>query len=279
MDAIFEEVLKKAEKELNLAYYDSKPKNIYALIEFSKEPLYRPKIITFLSDSFEILRIAAYNQKIAEDKLWNDGYETSVMVNYVIFSAIVKTIAIIGEKEFAPLLRQEFSRVKKAFHGLQLERGTVAIALSLLDFDGEIDEIEIILDKAVSNEYNIDQNRDVLEMLYAYCILKKDKTRALDYLANNNRTRNLALVAAALADLDAKEALPILNLRLSNLNPVTKEAFLEAIIRLEIQNGAPITADRMIWMFGKKTAVEMSLGTESDNEFVERANRKKSIRD
>lgn len=269
---LFEEVLKKAEHELTLPYYDSKPKNIYALIQFGNNPVLRPRIISFINSSFNILRKNAYDQKIKEDKLFNDGYKTSVMINHIIFGALGRTAGLLNEKSLAPLIFEELIGLKKVFHGLTLERGTLSIALSILNYKGDINFIKEQIDKAVSNEYSIQQNKDILEMFYAFCIIKQDKIRALEYLANLKYTENLSLVAATLADLNAKEAIPILKERISKLNnPVEEEAFLEAITRLEIQVEAQNPLDRMIIMFGKRNSTEMALGNDSDNIFTLRA--------
>ncbi|NHN26637.1 hypothetical protein FIA58_013205 [Flavobacterium jejuense] len=272
---LFEKILKIAEKELLLQYYDSKPENIYRLIEYGNEPLFRPRIISFLENSFDILRETALNYKIEQDKIWNDGFDSPIHVNHILFSALVKFVGMLGEKKLAPLLYKEFLGLKGAFYELHLEKGTVCIALSLLGYEGTIEEILAYLEEAVSSEYCINENKETLEMFYAFCILKNDKTKALEYLNNYKRTKNLSLVAAALADLNVKEAVPILKNRLIHIeNPVTKEAFLEAIHRLEIQKKAPSPLNRMIWMFGERTSTEIDLGYESDNQFVLRAIKK-----
>lgn len=272
LNQYFAEDLSKAERELTLRYYDSKPENIYALVKYGNDPFCRVQIVDFIKNSFDELRKKALDYKIAKDKQWNDGFKSSVMVNHVIFGAIGRVTAMLGAKELAPLLYKEFCSLKGAFYELQLERGTLAIAMSVLGYDGEVDAIKVILDDAVSNEFCIDENRVKLEMFYAFCILKNDINRALDYLSNPKRTKNLALVAATLADLDAKEALPILKDRLGMLNNhIEEEAFVEAIHRLEVQKNTPIPNDRMIWMFGKCSSTEMELGGDSDNVFVLRA--------
>jgi hypothetical protein len=268
----FEKELNKAAIELTLQYYDSEPENIYALVKYGNVPLLRFQIIDFIASSFDKLRKEALDYKIAQDKLWNDGFKSSVMVNHVVFGALARIAGMFGAKELAPLLYKEFCSLKKTFYELQLERGTLAIALSVLGYDGDIQEMKDILDDAVSNEFSIDENTVKLEMFYAYCILKKDSIRAIDYLSNLKRTKNLALVAATLADLDVKEALPILKDRFKTLtNHVEEEAFLEAIHRLEVQTSIPSPNDRMIWMFGKCSSTEMALGEDSDNVFVLRA--------
>lgn len=271
----FEEALKIAGRELYLPYYDSRPENIYALIQHGNDPVLRAEITSFIKNGFDILRKVAYNKKIEEDKAWNDGYESSAMVNHVVFGALARAAGLLGEKELAPTLYKEFLGIKKAFYELSIERGTLSIALSMLEYEGEIREIQQLLDSAVANEYNIIESQDILEMFYAFCILKKDKAKALNYLSNYKRLKNLSFVAAALADLDVKEAIPTLKDRFVQLdNPFAKEAFLEAIHRLESQKEVPASKDRMIWMFGKRTSSELALGNNTDNEFVLRAIKK-----
>lgn len=269
---LFEDTLITAGDQLTLQYYDTKPEKIYELINYADAPLLKAKIIAFIESSFDKLREVALDHKIKQDKIWNDGYEESVMVNHIAFGTLARLVGILGAKELAPLLYNEFIGLKRSFHGLSLERGTIAISLSLLDFQGEIKEIQDIIDDAVSNEYSINEREHILKMFYSFCILKKDKTRALDYLNNDKRTKNMSFVAAAVADLDVKEALAILRKRFDQLdNPITKEVFIEAIHRLETQTDVPNVADRMILMFGKRSDTELALGNESDNIFVLRA--------
>lgn len=271
-EQLFNEALKMAQKQLTLQYYDTKTKHIYHLINYTNFPELRSRIISFIENSFDTLRKEAYNYKIEQDKIWNDGFDSSVMVNSVAFGALVRTAGMLGEKELAPLLYKEFLGLEKEFYELNLERGTLSIVLSMLSYEGDIKEIQNILDDAVSNQYDINEREHILKMFYAFCILKNDKTRALDYLSNYKRTQNLSLVAAALADLDVKDALPFLTDRLHQLDcPITKEAFLEAIYRLETQTELPDTLNRMIWMFGKRSDTELALGEDSDNIFVLRA--------
>lgn len=271
----FEETLKIAENELTLPYYYTNPENIYALIKYGNDPLYRNQIISFIENSFDTLRKVAQEKQIAEAKIWN--YEPSVMVNHVAFGTIGRTVGILGAKELAPLLHKEFIALEDKNSNYEVPHGgaTFCIALSILDYDQDIKEIKDTLDDAVSNEYYILEREDILEKFYAFCMLKRDKARALEYLSNEKLTKNLSLVAAALADLNAKEGLPVLKKRLLQLtSPFTKEAFLEAIHRLEIQIAPPAPLDRMIWMFGNRSATEIDLGHETDNLFVLRAIKK-----
>lgn len=269
---LFEDALTTAGEQLTLQYYDTKPEKIYALINYSDAPLLKAKIIAFIESSFDKLREVALDHKIKQDKIWNDGYEESVMVNHIAFGTLARLVSILGAKKLAPLLYKEFIALEDEFYELNIERGTLAIVLSLLDYEGGINEIQDILDDAVSNKYSINEREHILKMFYSFCILKKDKTKALDYLSNEKRTQNLSFVAAAVADLDVKEALPILLKRFNQLDdPITKEVFLEAIHRLETQTDVPNAADRMIWMFGKRSDTELALGNESDNIFVLRA--------
>lgn len=269
---LFREALKIAQEQLTLQYYDTKTEHIYALINYANSTESKPIIISFIENSFDTLRTEAYKYKIEQDKNWNDGFDSSVMVNSVAFGALVRTAGMLGERQLAPLLYKEFLGLEDEFYELNLERGTLSIVLSILSYEGDIKEIQYILDDAVSNQYNINEREHILKMFYSFCILKKDKTRAFDYLSNYKRTQNLSLVAAALADLDLKDALPVLTDRLNKLDcPVTKEAFMEAIYRLETQTEPPSPLNRMIWMFGMRSDTELALGNDSDNIFVLRA--------
>lgn len=122
----------------------------------------------------------------------------------------------------------------------------------------------------MSNEYHIIEREDILEIFYTFCILKNDKTRAIEYISNYKRTKTYHLLPLLLQILMQKK-----QYRLNHIeSPFKKEAFLEAIHRLETQKEDPAPANRMIWMFGKRCSTEMALGHESDNEFVLRVIKK-----
>ncbi|NMH85900.1 hypothetical protein HHX25_00130 [Flavivirga sp. Y03] len=94
----------------------------------------------------------------------------------------------------------------------------------------------------------------------------------MEYLEEKSHTKNLGLVASALADLDYKSGLKTLQKYLLEIkNDVTYEVFKEAITRLQNQIGRPLNENRMVWLFGFLPRVEIALGDESDNEFLHRA--------
>lgn len=277
----FETILKAAELELTLQYYYSKPDNVYALIKFGKSPPYRSKIINYIKNGFDILRKTAQDEKekvVAEmDKYpesYSEGYVPKEFINHVIFGALARTAGMLMENELAEIIYNEFLYAgrKESFYELNLETGTLAIALSALDYEGELEKFQDVLNlfERISGDAVY-----VLEMHYALWMLKKDKIKPLEYLKDATKTKNLSLVATTLADLDVKKSLPILKEKLIQIkNPITQEVFLEAIYRLEQQKEAPTTLNRMIWLYGKVTSTEMAGGYETDNEFILRAIKK-----
>ena len=151
----------------------------------------------------------------------------------------------------------------------------LAIYLTALDYNGPIDTIKSYIDY-YSDSY--DDDEFVVRARYAYWWFKHETNEALDFLNNPEKTKSLGLVAALLADLNEKKALPILQERMKKLsNKVTIEIFKEAISRLKLQQNIPENNYRMIWMFGYITPSEIALGDETDNEFIKRANETSEI--
>jgi hypothetical protein len=103
-------------------------------------------------------------------------------------------------------------------------------------------------------------------------VLDGDAAAARAFLADTSNTKGLALAAAAVADLDDKAAIEVLGVRASTLtNPVTREAFDEALHRLRTQTSAPEQQARMVHLFGVLSNTEQALGADTDDVFVQRA--------
>ncbi|MSU44851.1 hypothetical protein EXS45_01575 [Candidatus Nomurabacteria bacterium] len=260
----FEESIKAAKDQLTLHHYDSKPELVYALSGFAKNPAYRAKIVDYIKTGFDQLR--EETKKRAEKNKYDH------LINQIMFGALGRLAAMIGENSLSPLIYKEFifAGDNDQFFELNVETGTLAIALSILGYTGDLTEFKKVLDHWES-VYE-DRQKFVTEMYYALWILKQDKSGPMVYLKDSKHKTNLSYVAAALADLDVKSALAVLNEKIIQIkNPVTKEVFLEAVTRLGNQKINPIADERMIWMFGKLSSTEIALGNESDNEFIRRA--------
>ncbi len=284
----FEEDLKKAQKQLELDYDKAQTAPVYALSNFAQDKAFRPQIINFIQTGFDALRDSKKKMPPGQ-----------AVLNTITYGAIGRLAGMIGEESLGELIYKEFqfAASEDQDYEVNLEAGTLAIALSFLNYKGEtkaFDEFLAYFESSYCGE------KFVMEVRYADWTIRKDKLEPVEYLKNpvnaakkylekngikvddayiaqygNQYKRNLGLVAAALADLDAKDSLPILKEMLVLIkNSVTKEAFLEAIDRLETQKEAPASKDRMILMFGKINSTELALGEETDNEFVIRAKKK-----
>jgi hypothetical protein len=141
--------------------------------------------------------------------------------------------------------------------------------MSAVGYREAIGELEAFLE---DYDWRYSGEAFVVQTHVARWLLADDGSAALSYLEKPENTKSLGLVAAALADLHHQAALPVLRTKHGALgNPIAKEAFHEAIHRLETQLGAPDIAHRMIWMFGVTSSTEQALGADSDNVFVQRA--------
>lgn len=279
----FEEILKKSEDQLvyvNEFERNSNTEVIYALASYADEPDKRSQIIEFIQKAFDLLK--------------ENAKKNSDLVNDIIFGAVGRLTGMIGERSLAPLIYNEFQFAAgdEQHYELNLEAGTLAIALSLLDYDGDTKAFDEFL---TSYEYRYSGEEFVMEVRYAYWMIKKDTSEPVEYLKNpinvvknyfenikvdddyikkygDNYKKNLGLVSAVLADLDAKYSLPVLKEILLNIkNPITQEVFNEVITRLQNQVGPPVPENRIIHLFGRYSSTELVLGQNVDNQFVLRA--------
>jgi hypothetical protein len=229
----------------------------FGLIEIAKVSGYRNQVLDLVRTSF--------NRAIHEKK-------ESRLVNDTIYNILGQLCVILNDLEASTFLYDAF--VFAADERRNYEMNTVAsrlaIYLTALNYNGSLESIKKYID-SFNDSYGDEEF--VVRARYAYWWLKKDSTEGLAFLSNAEKKKSLGLVAALLADLDEKRAIPILESRLKSLtNPVTKEIFKEAIYRLTSQKGIPLKMDRMIWMFGFVTETERALGNETDNIFIQRAN-------
>ena len=125
---------------------------------------------------------------------------------------------------------------------------------------------------------NYKSNTYVHQTLYAKWVLEKNGKEALEYLQAEENKDWSSLPIIAIADLNYKEALPVLETMITEKQePVVVEILLEGITRQKNQKTAPDTNDRMIWLNGNVSPNQRALGIESDNVFIKRAQQKQPV--
>lgn len=126
----------------------------------------------------------------------------------------------------------------------------------------------------VSGKPDQDQ-RFVNQTLYAKWYIEENTEEALTALKDGKSAFAINYAAAVLADLNYTEALAVLKEKWKQIElKETKEVIKEAIHRLETQQTAPTSKDRMIWMFETMSPTMRALGFESDSQFYLRAKKK-----
>jgi hypothetical protein len=234
---------------------DFNPYALHGLVILARPGPQRERALDFFRGAFE------ETKKAADDDLVNDRA----------FSTIGRCLMALGEPGFAPLLYEAiaFAADPEQDYEMNLAASRMAVCLSAMEYDGPLEALESFcayLDDTYAGE------TFTLRAHYALWRMQGDGAGAAAYLADPENTKSLGMAATACADLNHKEALPSLKERLGELtNPVTREVFAEAIARLEEQKAEPAVENRMIWMHGYVSRVEMALGAETDNVFQLRA--------
>ncbi len=235
--------------------------SFYGLVELCKLPDYNERVLKIIRTGFN------KTIKSAGDDLVND----------TIFNILGQLCVILNDKQSADEVYKAFvfGADPEQHYEMNTASSRLAIYLTALDYNGPIDTIKSYIDY-YSDSY--DDDEFVVRARYAYWWFKNDTNEALDFINNTEKKKSLGLVAALLADLNEKKALPILQKRIKELtNKVTIEIFKEAISRLKLQQNIPENKNRMIWMFGFITPTEIALGDETDNVFIKRANETSEI--
>lgn len=224
----------------------------------------------------EIAEVAGLKERVL--KLVRNGFKRAIkikeddMVNDTIFNLLGQLCVMLNDKEASPALYKafKFAADENQDYEMNTVASRLAIYLTALNYSGSVKGIKDYID------YFMDSYEDeefVIRACYAYWWFKKETNEALAFLNNSEKKKSLGLVAALLADLDEKRAIPILESRLKDLsNPVTKEVFKDAIGRLKSQKEIPTNQERMIWLFGFISQTQIALGDETDNIFIQRAN-------
>lgn len=260
-DEVFGFVREMALKQLDLEYFDTRPRWLFALGELGQFPRFADGARAALLGGFD--RLVSKSRK-----------KESVLVNAVAFGALAHAVAELAHPQTGPALLKAFEVAAgqtdlDAHHELNVTCGPLAIALAAVDHVAALPALDAFLAQFEARHRG---ETFVMEVLYGKWLLARDGAAALAYLATPHADKGLAFAAAALADLHHVGAYEALAARAATLrNPVATEAFAEAMARLARQTAPPPVRGRMIWMFGRRSPTEQALGEDSDNIFAQRA--------
>ena len=249
-----------ATEELGAEADDSVDSEVFlSLVELAKNPVYREQVVEYFANAFEQAR------ELTKDK----GYYG--LTNDITYSIIGRCIALLNDERLLEPLYRAFvlAADEEQHYGMNQIAGRLALYLTRFNCKFSLEPFDVFLKEY---EWRYQGEKFIVETHYFLWYINRDSAGALEYLKDKKNKRNLGIVAALLADLDAKDALPVLEEIYKKLDhPVARECFKEAIVRLKTQTGVPSESERMIWMFGHVTAGEIVLGGGSDNIFALRA--------
>ncbi|NHN26634.1 hypothetical protein FIA58_013190 [Flavobacterium jejuense] len=249
--------------------------SLFALAEAYSNPKFKERVVAFFIDAFQLAK------KYAKER--DKSVSTRVDPDGDTLFQLCSAITSLNQDD-----REQFSKIvfdiytfssnsKRRSYELSQASGFIALLLPYYQasFDMKIfDEAINITGKFYK------ENTFVHQTLYAKWILEKNAEEALDYYLNeeNNKWPHFAIMA--LTDLSCKEALPFfIEKQKETKDPVLWEIYEEAIQRLK-NNYKPLQVeDRMILLNGNVTPTQRALGTESNNFFVQRAQKKINIDD
>ena len=255
-DAALACALEQTAAHVALPYYTTKTGWIYALVTLATTDVRRVRVVT---------ELGAHLQHLVEARLAG-----GVLVNAVALAACARALLLLRPVEaIAPLeATLQFCVHPECHHEAVATGGAVALALAAADARASIPVLRAYVERWKRVHPGA---RYVMEACYALWLLTEDASAPRAYLDDATHTKGNAFAAAALADLHATAAIPSIEARLGTLaNPVTREAFAEALSRLRTQTARPAIVDRMILMFGLRTPSEQALGADSDDVFVQR---------
>jgi hypothetical protein len=261
-DATFQLVRERAQKQLEVEYYDTKPAWLFALGELAQFPRF--------ADDARGLLLGGFDHLVAKTR----AAKERTLVNSVAFGALAHAVAELSHPQTGPALRKAFEVAAgqtdvRAHYELNVTCGALAVALAAVDHVEALPALDTFLAR-YADDYAGDGF--VMQVLYSKWLLSRDGAAPLAYVTSPANKKGLAYAAAALADLHHVVAYELLAARAKSLeHPVAQEAFAEAKARLSHQATPPPVTRRMIWMFGRKSPTEQALGEDSDNVFVQRA--------
>ena len=260
----FDKAREAFEKQLTRDYHDTDTEAIYAFARLGKTKKHTKAVRELVLGGF--------------DKMVK-GRKKGALINSVAYHALAyAALDLPAHPDIAPALHQGF-RVTAELTDLDVHYnmnqacGAFAIALATLDYRDWLDDLAKFHDK----QGHFDSEPWHAQVLYAQWMLENDGEGAMKYVATSEQLKNLGYAAAALADMDHKPGRGALMARMGGrLQAESREAMMEASKRLRLQSGPPAEEDRMIWMFGRVSPVEIALGNETENEFRHRAQAKRS---
>jgi hypothetical protein len=261
---VADDVLAKAraafEDELEQDYHSTDTETIYAFARLAKD------------DASRELVLGGF------DRLVTNAKKHEELINAVAYHALAyAALELPRHPDIAPVLQQGFRICAEltdldVHYNMNQACGAFAIALATLEHRDALDDFAKFHDKL--GHYGSEPFH--AQVLYAQWMLDEDVEGAKQYVAESEHLKVLGYAAAALADLDHKPGRGTLMARMSGrLHAESREAMMEASARLRMQSGPPEVADRMIWMFGRVSPVEIALGNESENVFRQRAEAKR----
>lgn len=259
-DQAFAAALEQAGAQLALPSESTDPSWFAALATLVSSPARRRAALELLGPSL---------RRLLEARLAGGG-----LVNSVALGGLARALLSLEAREHLETLvaAMDFCTGKRCHHEARQEAGWVAMALTAAG-DADVARVDAALSAFLARwAETYDGHRFVMQTRYARWLLAGHGAEARAYLADPGRVRGLAFVAAAVADLDDKQAIPVLEARRPHLhNPVADEAFAEALARLGRQAGPPPASERMMWLFGVRSPMELALGDDSDDQLLARA--------
>jgi hypothetical protein len=249
------------EHQLTLDYHSTDAEAIYAFARLAKDAASRALVL------------GAFDRLVAHAK------KKKGLINSVAYHALAyAALDLPRHPEIAPALRAAF-RIAAGLTDLDVHYnmnqacGAFAVALATLEHRDALDDFAKFHDKL--GHYGSEPFH--AQVLYAQWMLEEDAEGAKAYVAGSENLKVLGYAAAALADMDDKPGRGTLMARMGGkLHAESREAMMEASMRLRTQSGPPEVADRMIWMFGRVSPVEIALGHESTSVFRQRAAAKRA---
>jgi hypothetical protein len=248
------------ERQLEVDYHSTRSDAIYAFARLATD------------DAGRELVLGAFDRLIATAK------KSKTLINSVAYHALAyAALDLPRHPDIAPVLQQGFRVCAEltdldVHYNMNQACGAFAIALATLDHRDALDDFAKFHDKL--GHYGSEPFH--AQVLYAQWMLDEDVEGAKQYVAESEHLEVLGYGAAALADLDHKPGRGTRMARMGGrLHAESREAMMEASARLRMQSGPPEVAERMIWMFGRVSPVEIALGNESENVFRQRAEAKR----
>lgn len=247
---------------------------LQALLTFYELEKYTKLIHGFLLNSYEYTKLHALISKKYDYLKDNINSDIFLVVSQAITSLPEETR---GKYYQVFCKAYEFASAKQLSYSMSQVSGYMAILSTA--FAEKMDLAMLESSISITGKH-YQENKFVFQTRYAKWYFENNCSEALVFIKKAKELDKIGYIAALLADLDCKESLPVLEDKLNlDIDPVSKEIFLEAIHRLKSQKGAPRQKDRMIWMFEGVSPTQRALGAASDNVFLKRAQEKNKLDD